>query len=45
MGLSDDRMDFFMYSNMPEEFPAFVMVCQMQDNQIRQRQPEKAAQY
>jgi len=34
----------FTSSVMPEELPAFVMVCQKRDNQIRQQRAEKAAQ-
>jgi len=37
MGLSEEMKDSFTYSDMPEELPAFVMVCQKRDNQIRQR--------
>jgi hypothetical protein len=44
MGLSDETKDMFTYSNMPEELPVFVTVCQMQDNQIRQPRVDKAAQ-
>ena len=36
MALSEGMKDFFMYSDMPEELPAFVTVCQQQDNPIRQ---------
>jgi len=44
MGLSEEMKDSFTYSDMPEELPAFVTVCQKPDNQIRQRRAEKAAQ-
>jgi hypothetical protein len=44
MGLSEEMKDSFTYSDMPEELPAFVTVCQKRDNQIWQRQVEKAAQ-
>jgi len=44
MGLSEEMKDSFTYSDMPEELPAFVTVCQKRDNQIRQRCAEKAAQ-
>jgi len=44
MGLSEAMKDSFTYSDMPEELPAFVTVCQKWDNQIRQRRAEKAAQ-
>jgi len=44
MGLSDEMKDSFTYSDMPEELPVFITVCQKRDNQIRQRRAEKAAQ-
>jgi len=44
MGLSEEMKDSFTYSDMPEELPAFVTVCQKRDNQIRQRRAEQAAQ-
>jgi len=44
MGLSKEMKDSFTYSDMPEELPAFVTVCQKRGNQIRQRRAEKAAQ-
>jgi len=44
IGLSEEMNDSFGYSDMPEELPAFVTVCQKRDNQIRQRRAEKAAQ-
>jgi hypothetical protein len=44
MGLSEEMKDFLMYSDMPEELPAFVTVCQKRDNQIQQRRAEIAAQ-
>jgi len=44
MGLSEEMKDSFTYSDMPEELPAFMTVCQKRDNQIRQRRAEKAAQ-
>jgi hypothetical protein len=34
----------FIHTDMPEDLPAFVMLCQKWDNQIRQRNAEKAAQ-
>jgi len=43
IGLSDEMKDSFTYSDMPEELPAFVTICQKRDNQIRQRRAEKAA--
>jgi len=43
MWLSKDQKYSFTYSDMPEELPAFVSVCQIRDNQIRQRRAEKAA--
>jgi len=33
--LSNAMKDSFTYSDMPEELPAFVTVCQQRDNQIR----------
>jgi hypothetical protein len=36
MGLSEEMKDSFIYSDMPEELPAVVTVCQKRDNQIRQ---------
>jgi len=36
IGLSKEIKDSFTYSNMPEELPAFVTVCQKRDIQIRQ---------
>jgi hypothetical protein len=44
MGLSEEIKDSFTYSDMPEELPAFVTVCQKRDNQIPQRRAEKVAQ-
>ena len=44
MGLSEEMKDSFTYSDMPDDLPAFVTVCQKRDNQIRQRRAEKAAQ-
>jgi hypothetical protein len=32
MGLSEEMKDSFTYSDMPEELPAFVTVCQKRDN-------------
>jgi len=37
MGLSEEIKDSFSYSDMPEELPAFVMVCHNWDNQFRKR--------
>jgi hypothetical protein len=45
MGLSEEMKDSFTYSDMPEELPVFVTVCQKQDNQIRQQRAAKAAQH
>ena len=42
MGLSEEIQDSFTYSDMCEELPAFVTVCQKRDNQIRQRGAERA---
>jgi hypothetical protein len=44
MGLSEEMKDSFTYSDMPEELPAFVTVCQKQDNQIQQQRAATAAQ-
>ena len=43
-GLSEEMKDSFIHTDMPEELPAFVTLCQKRDNQIRQRRAEKAAQ-
>jgi hypothetical protein len=43
IGLSKEMKDSFTYSDMPEELPAFVTVCQKRDNQFRQRGTEKVA--
>jgi hypothetical protein len=37
MGLSEEMKYSFTYSNMAEELPAFVTVCQKRENQIWQR--------
>jgi len=44
-GLSEEMKDSFIYTDMAEELPAFVTLCQKRDNQIRQRKAEKAAQH
>jgi hypothetical protein len=44
MGLSKEIKESFTYSDMPEELPVFVTVCQKRNNQIRQQRAEKAAQ-
>jgi hypothetical protein len=44
VGLSEEMKDFFTCSDIPEELPAFMTVCQKRDNQIRLRQAEKVAQ-
>jgi hypothetical protein len=44
MGLPEEMKDSFSYSDMPEELPAFLTVCQKLDNQIHKRRAEKAAQ-
>jgi hypothetical protein len=36
MGLTEEMKDSFTYSDMPEELPAFVTVCQKWDIQIQQ---------
>jgi hypothetical protein len=43
MGLSEEMKNSFTYSDIPEELPEFVTVCQKRDNYIRQRPEEKAA--
>jgi hypothetical protein len=43
MVLAVQMKDSFTYRDMPEEFPAFVMVWQKWDNQILQRRAEKVA--
>jgi hypothetical protein len=37
--------DSFIHTDMPEDLPVFVMLCQKGDNQIRQRNVEKATQH
>jgi hypothetical protein len=44
MGLSKEIKDSFTYSDMPEELPVFVTVCQKGDDQISHRRAEMAAQ-
>jgi len=44
-GLSEELKDSFIHTDMPDELPAFVTLCQKRDNQIRQRKAEKAAQH
>jgi len=44
-GLSEEMKDSFIHTDMPDELPAFVTLCQKRDNQIRQRKAEKAAQH
>jgi len=44
MGLSEEMNDSFTYSDMPQELPVFVTVCQKRDYQIQQRCEEKSAQ-
>jgi hypothetical protein len=44
-GLSEEMKDSFIHTDMPEDIPAFVTLCQKRDNQIRQRKAEKAAQH
>ena len=43
MGLSEDMKYSMRYSNVPEELPVFVTVCQKRYYQIRQQRVEKAA--
>jgi hypothetical protein len=44
-GLSEEMKDSFIHTNMPDELPTFVTLCQKRDNQIQQRKAEKAAQH
>jgi hypothetical protein len=44
MGLSEAIKDSFTYRDMPEEIPAFLMLGQKLNNQLRQRPAEKAEQ-
>jgi hypothetical protein len=44
-GLSEEMKDLFLHTDMPDELPAFVAMCQTRDNQIRQRKAKKAAQH
>jgi hypothetical protein len=44
-GLSEQMKDSFIHTDMPDELPVFVAVCQKRDNQIRPRRAEKAAQH
>jgi hypothetical protein len=44
-GLSEEMKDSFIHTDMPDDLPAFVTLCQKRDNQIRQRKAEKAAQH
>jgi hypothetical protein len=45
LGLSEEMKDSFIHTDMPEDLPAFVTLCQKRDNQIRQRKAETAAQH
>jgi len=44
IGLSEEMRELFIYSDMPEELPAFVTICHKWDIQIWQRRVDKAAQ-
>jgi hypothetical protein len=44
-GLSDEMKDSIIHTDMPEDLPAFLTLCQKRDNQIRQRKAEIAAQH
>jgi hypothetical protein len=44
-GLSEEMRDSFIHTDMPDELPGFVTLCQKRANQIRQRKAEKAAQH
>jgi hypothetical protein len=37
MGLTEEMKDSYTYSDVPEELPAFLTVCQKRDEQIRQQ--------
>jgi hypothetical protein len=37
MGLTGEMKDSYTYSDVPEELPAFLTVCQKRDEQIRQQ--------
>jgi hypothetical protein len=39
-GLSEEMKDSFIHTDMPDDLPAFVTLCQKRDNQIRQRKAE-----
>jgi hypothetical protein len=39
-GLSEEMQDSFIHTDMPDELPTFVTLCQKRDNQIRQRKEE-----
>jgi len=43
MGLSEEMKDSFTYSDMLEELPGCVTVCQEWDDEIRQRRTEQVA--
>jgi len=43
-GLSEEMTDSFMHTDMPDQLPAFVTLCQKWDNPISQRRAEKATQ-
>jgi len=36
LGLSEEMQNSLTYSDMPEELPAYLTICQKQDNEIRQ---------
>jgi hypothetical protein len=44
-GLSEQMKHSFIHTDMQDELPAFVTLCQKGDNQIRQRKAEKATQH
>jgi hypothetical protein len=44
-GLSEQMKDSIIYTDMPDELPAYVTLCQKRDTQIRQRKVEKATQH
>jgi len=44
-GVSEEMKDSFIHTDMLDELPAFVTLCQKRDNQIPQRKAERAAQH
>jgi hypothetical protein len=44
-GLPEEMKDSNIHTDMPDEIPVFVTLCQKRENQIRQRKAEKAVQH